>query len=313
MRPNTVVASNRLSYCMDKRQLGKTDMHVTRLGVGLSEIGFGRVEEQTAADVLNTALDAGINFLDTAECYDVSEELVGKAVSHRRKDFFLATKTGHVAGGYVGEEWTAKTVRDSIDRSLKRMKTDYVDLVQLHSCSVEILEKGDVINVLQEAKQAGKTRYIGYSGDNAAATWAVESGLFDTMQTSFNLADQKARMGLFAKAKAKGMGIIVKRPIANGAWGAKASPSSYANSYFERSQKMLALGDIPEAPDNRILMALGFTLAHDEVDVAIVGTKTPKYMQGNVEMIKQLPISKTAISELYRRFEKLGKNWMQLT
>jgi aryl-alcohol dehydrogenase-like predicted oxidoreductase len=293
---------------MEKRQLGKTDMHVTRLGVGLSEIGSG-VSEETASDVLNTALDAGINFLDTAECYDDSEGLVGKAVSHRRGEFFLATKTGHTWDGYNGEDWTVKTVRDSIDRSLKRLKTHYVDLVQLHSCSVDILKKGEVIEVLQQAKQAGKTRYIGYSGDNAPALWAVESGLFDTLQTSFNLVDQKARFELFEKARAKGMGIIVKRPIANGAWGAAKSPSGY----FERSQKMLGLGELPEAPDDRILLALGFTLAHDEVDTAIVGTKTPKYMQKNVEMLGQLPISETAMAELYRRFEKLGKNWSQLT
>lgn len=297
---------------MDKRQLGKTDMHVTRLGVGLSEIGSG-VSAETASEVLNTALDLGINFLDTAECYDDSEELLGRAVSHRRNEFFLATKTGHVSGDFTGKDWSANVVRDSIDRSLKRMKTDYVDLLQLHSCSVAVLEKGEVIQILQEAKQAGKTRYIGYSGDNDAAMWAVESGLFDTLQTSFNLVDQKARFGLFEKAKAKNMGIIVKRPIANGAWGAAKSPSGYAQGYFERSQKMLALGEIPEAPDNRILLALGFTLAHDEVDTAIVGTKTPKYIQGNVEMLKQLPISETTVAELYKRFEKLGKSWQQLT
>jgi aryl-alcohol dehydrogenase-like predicted oxidoreductase len=297
---------------LDKRQLGNTDMHVTRLGVGLSEIGSG-VSEETASDVLNTALDAGINFLDTAECYNQSEELVGKAVSHRRSEFFLATKTGHVSGGYDGQEWTAKTVRDSIDRSLKRLKTDYVDLMQLHSCSVDILKKGEVTQVLQEAKQAGKTRYIGYSGDNAAALWAVESGMFDTLQTSFNLVDQKARFELFEKAKVKGMGIIVKRPIANGAWGAKSNPSGYAQGYFERSQKMLALGEVPEVPDDRILLALGFTLAHDVVDVAIVGTKTPAYMGRNVEMLGGLPISEVAVAELHKRFEKLGKSWQQLT
>ncbi len=297
---------------MDKRQLGKTDMRVTRLGVGLSEIGSG-VTAETASEVLNTALDLGINFLDTAECYGGSEELLGRAVSHRRNEFFLATKTGHVSGDQTGKDWSAKTVRDSIDRSLKRMKTDYVDLLQLHSCSVDVLEKGEVIQILQEAKQAGKTRYIGYSGDNDAAMWAVESRIFDTLQTSFNLVDQNARFGLFEKAKANNMGIIVKRPIANGAWGAKASPSGYAQGYFERSQKMLALGEVLEAPENRILLALGFTLAHDEVDVAIVGTKTPKYIQGNVEMLGELPISDVAIAELYKRFEKLGKDWPQLT
>lgn len=301
-----------LSYCMEKRQLGQTDIHVTRLGVGLSEIGSG-VSAETASDVLNTALDAGINFLDTAECYNDSEELVGNAVSHRRSEFFLATKTGHTWDDYSGKDWTVKTVRDSIERSLKRLKTEYVDLLQLHSCSVEVLKKGEVTRVLQEAKQAGKTRYIGYSGDNAPALWAVESGLFDTLQTSFNLVDQKARFELFDKAKAKGMGIIVKRPIANGAWGAKSSPSGYAQGYFERSQKMLELGEMPEATDDRILLALGFTLSHEAVDVAIVGTKTPKYMQRNVEMLGELPISDVAIAELYRRFEQLGKNWAQLT
>jgi aryl-alcohol dehydrogenase-like predicted oxidoreductase len=297
---------------MEKRQLGKTDMHVTRLGVGLSEIGSS-VTAEIVSDVLNTALDAGINFLDTAECYGDSEELIGRTVSKRRNEFFLATKTGHAWDDYDGQDWTVKTLRDSIDRSLKSMKTDYVDLLQLHSCSIDVLEKGDVVKVLQEAKREGKTRYIGYSGDNAPALWAVESGLFDTLQTSFNLVDQKARFGLFEKAKAKGMGIIVKRPIANGAWGAKSSPSGYAQGYFERSQKMLALGELPEAPDDRILLALGFTLSHDEVDVAIVGTKTPAYMQRNVEMLGELPISNVAIAELHKRFEHLGKSWSQLT
>jgi aryl-alcohol dehydrogenase-like predicted oxidoreductase len=297
---------------MDKRQLGQTDMYVTRLGVGLSEIGSS-VNAETVSDVLNTALDAGINFLDTAECYGDSEELIGRTISHRRKDFFLATKTGHAWDDYHGRDWTVKTLRDSIERSLKSMKTDYVDVLQLHSCSVDVLEKGDVIKVLQGAKQTGKTRYIGYSGDNASALWAVESGLFDTLQTSFNLVDQKARFELFEKAKAKGMGVIVKRPIANGAWGATKSPSGYAQGYFERSQKMLALGKLPEAPDDRILLALGFTLAHEEVDVAIVGTKTPAYMQRNVEMLGELSISDVAIDELHRRFEQLGKNWSQLT
>lgn len=288
-------------------------MYVTRLGVGLSEIGFGGISEEVAAEVLNAALDGGINFLDTAECYNNSEELVGSAVSHRRNEFFLATKTGHVSGGYVGQEWTAQTVSDSIDRSLKRMKTDYVDLMQLHSCSIDVLEKGDVIKVLQKAKQDGKTRYIGYSGDNEAAIWAVNSGIFDTLQTSFNLVDQKARFGLLQRAKEKGMGIIIKRPIANGAWGAAKSPSDYADEYFERSHKMLALGDLASAPEDRILLATGFTLAHEDVDVAIVGTKTPKYIQSNIKMLEELPISETVIAELYRRFETLGKAWPQLT
>ena len=298
---------------MDKRQLGKTDMRVTRLGVGLSEIGRG-TEKERASEVLNIALDGGINFLDTSACYGSSEELVGYAVSSRRDEYYLATKAGHIAGGYQGTEWTEQTISDSIERSLKRMKTDYLDLVQLHSCSVEVLERGEATEAVQKAKQEGKTRYIGYSGDNEAAMWAVESGLFDTLQTSFNLVEQKARFELFDKAKEKGMGIIIKRPIANGAWGAEQSPSDYAKEYFERAKQMQALGELSEAPDNRILLALGFTLAHDAVDVAIVGTKTPKYMRSNIEMVdNNLPISEEVIAELHKRFEEIGKNWEQKT
>lgn len=299
---------------MDKRQLGQTDMQVTRLGFGLSEIGSADLSDSHPEEVLNAALDAGINFLDTAACYGLSEELIGNAVSARRSEFYLATKAGHVVAGYQGEEWTAQTIRDSIDRSLQRLKTDQLDLVQLHSCGVAVLERGEAIGALQEAQREGKTRYIGYSGDNDAAEWAVRSGLFDTLQTSFNLVDQKARFKLFAEAKAQGMGVIVKRPIANSAWGAVESPSGYADGYFERAQRMRAAGPLPDAPADRIALALGFTLTHDAVDVAIVGTKTPKYMRSNVEFVEGgLPLTEATVTELHRRFENLGRDWPQLT
>lgn len=299
---------------MDKRQLGKTDMRVTRLGFGLSEIGSVGLADAHPGEVLNAALDAGINFLDTAACYGLSEELIGQSVSRRRAEYYLATKAGHVVDGYQGEEWTAQTIRDSIDRSLKRLKTDHLDLVQLHSCSVAVLERGEAIGALQEAQREGKTRYIGYSGDNEHAEWAVASGLFDTLQTSFNLVDQKARFGLFEAAKARDMGVIVKRPIANSVWGAEESPSRYADSYFERAQRLRAAEPLPDAPGDRIALALGFTLKHDAVDVAIVGTKTPKYMRSNVELVEDgVPLPDGVVAELHRRFEGVGHDWPQLT
>lgn len=301
---------------MEMRKFGNTDMVISRLGVGMSEIGFELTlaEEKQASAVLNSALDAGINFLDTSACYDVSEEQLGRAVSHRRSDYYLATKAGHVAGGYEGEAWTAKTITDSIDRSLQRMRTDYVDLVQLHSCGVDVLEKGEAIQAVQDAQKAGKTRYIGYSGDNEAAAWAVESGLFSSLQTSFNLVEQKARYGLLQAAKAQGMGVIIKRPIANGAWGAAKSPSDYADQYWARAQELEAMGAIAGAPDNRILLALGFTLAHDEVDTAIVGTTNPAHMAANLRWVEEdLPISTEVVMELWRRYDEVGRDWVQLS
>jgi aryl-alcohol dehydrogenase-like predicted oxidoreductase len=298
---------------MKTRKLGHTGPAVSRLGIGLAEIGgLGLGEVSTVAGLLNAALDRGINFLDTAACYGDSEELVGQAVAGRRDEFVLSTKAGHVAGDYAGRSWTAETVHDSIERSLRRLRIEHLDVVHLHSCDVAVLERGDVIQALQDAKQAGKTHYIGYSGDNEAAIWAVESGLFDTLQTSYNLVDQQARTRIFAKAEEQGMGIIVKRPIANAAWGAETSPSGYAAEYHRRAQRMAAEGPIPGAPDNAILLALGFTLAHPAVDTAIVGTSDLAHMQTNVRLVEEeLPIAEKAVQELQRRFDEFGKRWSQ--
>jgi hypothetical protein len=207
-----------------------------------------------------------------------------------------------------------QTIKDSVERSLKRLRTDYLDLIQLHTCGVDVLEKGDVIQALLDAKQAGQVRFIGYSGDNEAALWAIESGQFDTLQTSFNLVEQRARTYLFPKAQVQNMGIIVKRPIANGAWGASESPSGYADQYFERAQLMRQAGPIPGAPEHRILLALGFTLAHDAVDTAIVGTRNPEHMKTNIAWLNEkLPISDEAIEALHRRFDEVAQDWVQLS
>jgi hypothetical protein len=290
---------------MEMRKLGNTDLQVSRLGLGLAEIGFelGTGEEQQASRVLNAALDAGINFLDTAACYSDSEVLIGRSVAHRRDEFILATKAGHSTNGYPGRSWTAKTVTDSIERSLRRLKTDRLDLVQLHSCDLEVLQQGEVIQALLDAKRAGKTRYVGYSGDNEAALWAVKSGHFDTLQTSFSLVDQRARTDLFPEAEARGLGVIVKRPIANAVWGGNDSAPA---PYRQRARDMRQVGPVPEAPGDPILLALGFTLAYEAVDTAIVGTKNPDHVQANIEMVEHaLPIAREAVDELQRRYDEL--------
>ena len=300
---------------MEKRTLGRTGLTVSRLGAGLSEIGFrlNLDQEAEASRVLNGALDGGITFLDTAACYEISEEFIGRTIAHRRDEYVLATKAGHVAGGYQGEAWTAQTVTDSIERSLRRMKTDRLDLVQLHSCDLDVLERGEVIQALLAARDAGKTRFVGYSGDNEAALWAVESGLFDTLQTSFNFTDQQARWRLLDAAKDQNMGIIVKRPIANGVWGAERSPSNYANQYFARYQAMMAQGPIPGAPADRVRLSLGYTLAHAQVDVAIVGTRNPRHMAANLALMADgLSLPAEVIAELEARFDALGADWRQL-
>lgn len=151
--------------------------------------------------------------------------------------------------------------------------------------------------------------YIGYSGDREAALWVTESGQFDTLQTTFNLASQGARGEVLPKAKGNGMGIIAKRPIANAAWGAPESSDPVQEWYRQRARAMVDMGPIPEAPEDPILLALGFTLAHEAVDTAIVGTGNPDHMKANIELVENtLPISAKVVHELHRRFGQLERS-----
>ena len=194
------------------------------------------------------------------------------------------------------------------------MNTDYLDLIQLHSCDTDVLEEGSVINALEEAKRDGLVRFIGYSGDNEAASWAVASGCFDTLQTSFNIVDQKARFSLLDAAKRQGMGIIIKRPVANGVWGLDRSPYGYADEYFSRSKILDATGPILGGPDDPMLAAMGFVLGHSEVDTAIVGTRNPAHMHRNVVQVEtKLPVSQEFVREVHHRFDMVGDKWAQLT
>src|SRR6266480_7499316 len=202
---------------MEKRQFGKNDMQVSVLGFGGAEIGFEGATEETVARLLKGALDAGLNVIDTGECYEGSEELIGKTVGERRSDYYLFTKCGHPRG--IGsEDWSVPSLLESIERSLRRLRTDCLDLIQLHGCSESILRQGNVITALQTAREKGYSRYIGYSGDSLAAKFAVESGAFDTLQTSINIADQEPLELTLPLAREKQMGVIAKRPIANAAW-----------------------------------------------------------------------------------------------
>lgn len=309
---------------MKTTDFGNTGLEITRLGLGLAEISRqerSKVVEE-ADRVLNAALDGGINFLDTAACYGRTEEIIGATVAHRRDEYILATKCGHTTDdGDRGtpwtehKSWTGAAVSESIDRSLRRLQTDHLDIVQLHSCDVAVLEHGEVIEALAQARDAGKTRFIGYSGDNAAARWAVDSGVFDSLQTSFNLVEQHARTkGLFEAAEARGMGVIIKRPVANGAWGKGRSPYEYADEYFRRAQIMEGMGPLPQAPEDPILLALGFVLAQPQVDTIIVGTHNPSHLASNVEMVThRLPIPTETVDALQRRFEEADDGWFQLT
>ena len=302
---------------MELTDFGATGYRVSRLGFGMAEIGSYTLSDVTEAGrILGSALDAGINFLDTAECYGNSEELLGRTVSHRRREFALATKVGHTGPDEVGPHWTAETARKTIDRSLVRLRTDYVDLLQVHAHGIEPIEAREVIEVALEAKRAGKTRLVGYSQENEPAEWAVESGLFDALQSSFNLVDQKARYGLFEQARARGMGIIAKRPIANAAWSRVLAGDSgegetgRSAERLRRARVMVEMGPLPGAPDDPIALALGFVYAHPDAHTSIVGTRSHAHMLANIRATEEHgALAPEVVEELHRRFDAVGRDW----
>jgi aryl-alcohol dehydrogenase-like predicted oxidoreductase len=296
---------------MEKRRLGKTDMAVSVLGFGGSEIGYENASLETVTELLNSALDAGLNVIDTAECYHNSEELIGQAVSKRRSEFYLFTKCGHPHGFGEHANWSKDSILESIQRSLKRLKTDKIDIVQLHSCSETELRKGEAIDALRTARDRGYTRYIGYSGDSHAARFAVETGAFDTFQTSINIADQESIDLTLPLAREKQIGVIAKRPVANAAWKTGHRPiDSYHHEYFERLRK-LNYDFLHHDLEKSISIALRFTLSVPGVHTAIVGTKNPDRWKENAKLLAAGPLDKTVFTKIRERWEECApRTWI---
>jgi aryl-alcohol dehydrogenase-like predicted oxidoreductase len=291
---------------MEKRRLGKTDMQVSVLGFGGAEIGFEGVTEEAVERLLKGALDAGLNVIDTGECYEGSEELIGKTVGNRRADYYLFTKCGHPRG--VGsEDWSPASLLESIERSLRRLRTDRLDLIQLHSCSETVLRKGDAIAALKTAREKGLARYIGYSGDSRAARYAVECGAFDTLQTSISIADQEAVDLTLPMARENEIGVIAKRPIANAAWRETHKPiESYHHAYWDRLNK-LNYEFIRHFPlEQSIAHALRFTLSVPGVHTAIVGTTKPERWLENAKLIEAGLLSEEEFTAIRGRWEEIA-------
>ena len=279
-------------------------MRVSVLGFGGAEIGFEGASAKRVTRLLNGALDGGLNVIDTAECYDHSEELIGQAVAARRKDYYLFTKCGHPETLEV-EDWRPASLLKSIERSLRRLRTDYLDLIQLHSCSEGELRRGDVIEALQRARERGYARYIGYSGDGQAARYAVECGKFETLQISISIADQEALELVLPLARERQIGVIAKRPIANAAWKSKRKPEDeYYHAYWDRLRKLNY--DFLRAKMNEaVATALRFTLRVPGVHTAIVGTaKLGRYAE-NAAMLAAGPLPA-------EQFEKIRARWAEV-
>ena len=288
---------------MQTRPFGRTGLSVPALGLGAGPLGDERLPEEAATRLLNAALDAGCTFLDTAPSYGVSEERIGRHLAGRRDDVVLSTKVGYGIPGV--EDWTAEAVTRGVERARQRMQTDVIDVVHLHSCPLDTLREGAVVDALNEAVAAGHIRVAAYSGENDALAWAVRSGRFGAVQTSLNVFDQQDIGRLIPEARAAGIGVIAKRPNGNAPWRYAERPAgAYAEVYWDRMQAMgLDFGEGWTAT------ALRFAAHHTGADVAIVGTTDPEHLRQNAAAIDAGPLPDRVVAEIRAAFSRHGAGW----
>ena len=285
------------------RNFGNTGLKVSALGFGAGEIGDYNFSEKESEKLLNSVLDLGINLIDTARGYYASEERIGKYISHRRNEFILSTKVGYDIEGF--NNWTYDIIVAGVENALKLMRTDYIDIVHLHSCDLEVLKRGEVIKALHKTVEQGKVKVAAYSGENEELKFAVESGLFGSLQTSVNICDQIDLDGTLDLAKQKGLGIIAKRPIANAPWRFSERPvGEYAEEYWHRWKTM----NLPEQ-ENWLDTFLRFSVFADGVDTAIVGTKNIEHLKSNLRIIEQGPLDSDLIQLIKDKFKSHNQNW----
>ena len=279
---------------MQKRVLGKTGLEVSAIGFGTAELGFKAIPINQCDEVLNTVLDSGINLIDTASCYMDSEEKIGMCISQRHDDYILVTKAGHNKGAGTESDWSADSINECVEKSLSHLKIDYIDVLMIHSCPLEFLRREELIGAMLENKQAGKTRFIGYSGDDKAAEYAVKMDVFDCIECSVNICDQQALSLFLPQAEKKGLGVFAKRPIANACWKDKDAMGEfyyqYAQSYVDRLGKM---GFTPESlgfEGEWAELALRFTAFAKGVHCAIIGSADPEHIKENIAAVEKGPL-----------------------
>ena len=253
---------------MDKRQLGDTGISVSPHGLGTTKFGrnegvkyptpFDLHEESELADLLALAKELGVNLIDTAPAYGLSEERLGRLLEGQREDWVIVGKVGEeFENGESFYDFSAEHFEKSLLRSLERLKTDYIDVLLIHSNGedLDILNNESSIRALEDFKQRGMVRAIGASTKTeAGGIKALE--IMDVVMASYNPDYQDERPVLDYAAE-HNKGVLLK--------------------------KVLSSGHAGSAED-----AFRFALSHPAVSSAVVGTINPKHLQGNVEMINSL-------------------------
>ena len=291
---------------MELRDFGKTGLRVSALGFGAMHINDERSSEAEAGHLLNAVLDLGVNLIDTARGYGFSEERIGRHLAHRRQDFILSTKVGYGVEGVP--DWTYDCIVGGVERALRLMRTDWLDIVHLHSCPLHILQQDEVIRALDDCRQAGKLRVAAYSGDNAELSAAIADARFGAIQTSISLCDQVNLAQRLPQAAARGLGVIAKRPIAGAIWRHALRPDDHAEGqYWDRWQAMGFNTHLPEA--KRTELALRFTAHLPGVSSSIVGTGKLANFRQNLALVEKGPLPAAQQAMLRQAFVEHQQEW----
>jgi aryl-alcohol dehydrogenase-like predicted oxidoreductase len=297
---------------MNMRPFGKTNLEVSEIGLGCWQLGgadWGNLDDQRAFDILNTAADAGITFLDTADVYGTgrSESLIGKFLKQRRGNFFVATKLGRMSDLYP-DKYTEAGVRAATEASLKRLGVEALDLTQLHCVPPQVLQRGEIFHWLRRLQRDGKIKQFGASVESMdeAKVCLAQDGLC-SLQIIFNIFRQKPIHAIFAEAKQKRVGIIVRLPLASGLLSGKMTKSQQFAATDHRSynrdgkafnvgetfaglpfEKAVELADAlkPFVPAGMTMadMAQRWILDHDAISTVITGASKPEQALANARV-----------------------------
>lgn len=269
---------------MRYRELGKTGLRVSELGLGTVALGmdygpripgeFERPPEQDAISLVQEAVDKGINFIDTARGYGAAEEVLGKALQGRRDSVIISTKCGQIPGAAPPMPELRRIVSTDVETSLRWLRTDRLDVLMVHNAPVEVIERGEMLSLLQDLRQAGKVRFIGVSTyGEAAPLAAIHTGGWDVLQIAYNLLDQEMAERVLPAARQANLGIVVRSVLYRGALTefSKRLPEDM-QSLKPKVDKLAFL----EEPGRQTLVqaALRFVLSHAAVSVALIGMRT---------------------------------------
>jgi len=279
---------------MHRRRLGRTGLMVSEIGLGALEIGrdwgivsgdLDKPDEEHAIRILELAADLGINLIDTARAYVLSEERIGKALDLgrlRRDEIIVATKAGEHFDEETGSvyDYSYEAILRSLEESLELLHTRYVDLMQIHSAPLEVVRSGEAMRALKDARGSGKCRFVGASfDDERACLEAIESEEYDTIQISYNLLEREHAERLISAAAKADIGVLVKQPLALGLLTSKHAQASPQDQdkvapylFLEKEGQSLAQG------------ALRFVLSHPGVHSVLCGSKRPEHLQSNAEI-----------------------------